>query len=349
MLVKYQLYYTIIINFVLMVKITNSAHIDGNNSDIFVSYSGHSEVNMPNIVSEQKIVENKEFKPVIAQETTEAKTEADVFFIPNEKPVIRNDYLDNDAVKITDVMNERNLKIGDIINDKSATEPANEDILFISGSNNENVEKIDKKRKHEDSITKKPKTTKLNCSNLDCNNTVESVCGGKIDNKKWKYRLFMNECFFRKVNCAFKYPSNRYILVEMNKCKHIGSHSIRRPDDFQPIALPLSDLEETRRSFASRRSLNTNMNGISCAHTCPIACTEKYEPQCAATPSGQHKTFLNHCQLDYHSCVYNIEWQIRPLSECVGGKKADMRQNRGFIAWMQKVGIVDNRGRLVLS
>ncbi|CAH2217444.1 jg10548 [Pararge aegeria aegeria] len=140
-------------------------------------------------------------------------------------------------------------------------------------------------------------------------------------------------------------------MVPVEYCKNIGAHYLTRPYAFKPVPLPQNEAAnvETRRTFASRRSLNMGVDGSFCAHACPASCTEEYDPQCALSSSGQRKVFLNHCKLDYNSCLYKVVWHRRPLSECVGGKKADMTQNRGFIGWMQRVGIVDKKGRLVLS
>nr|XP_032514773.1 uncharacterized protein LOC116768207 [Danaus plexippus plexippus] len=233
------------------------------------------------------------------------------------------------------------------------------EILFISGRNNENVEKplaFEKKtelNKNSEIIRtsrKKTSNKKLNCKNLDCNSTVSSVCGGKEENKQWKYRLFLNDCFFRKVNCGFQNEINRYSVVSMDYCKGIARHGSRVPI---PMYMPGPRLKDknidTRRSIVSRRSLTKSVEGRNCDHECPASCTDDYKPQCAINAAGAKKVFLNHCQLDLNSCSHKLAWHLRPLSECVGGRKADMTQNRGFIGWMQRVGIVDKKGKLVLT
>ncbi|CAH0731198.1 unnamed protein product, partial [Brenthis ino] len=338
--------------------IIDCSHIAQNNSEVFVSYSGHSDLERLEKLEEhvpqkeEKVTEKEEKITKVSETVTEG-----VVFIPNEKPVFRVE----DGMKIDDLVNTR--RIGDLMeNINVATEKPQQDILFISGKNNENLETLDASKKqnnHQDSGRLVPKSSKakkpkpIDCTHLNCNNTINSVCGGKEEDKRWKFRLFLNECFFRKVNCGFQYAVNRYNIVPLEKCKNIGAHLVSRPFVFKPIPMPLQNKpsiqNETRRSFSSRRSLNMGIDGSFCAHACPSSCTDDYDPQCAVSNSGVRKVFLNHCKLDYNSCLYKVVWHRRPLSECVGGKKADMTQNRGFIGWMQRVGIVDRKGRLVLS
>lgn len=49
---------------------------------------------------------------------------------------------------------------------------------------------------------------KVDCANLACNRSRASVCGGKLDGHTWRYRLFLNECYLKKVNCEFKFDVN---------------------------------------------------------------------------------------------------------------------------------------------
>ncbi|OWR42477.1 hypothetical protein KGM_203119B, partial [Danaus plexippus plexippus] len=310
---------------------------------------------MPKTVIETGSTKHEPITTIMYDEPVE-----DVVFVPNDKPVFRNeDMFDNvrisdviDKTKTSDLMRNRNIKMAD-------TESPLGEILFISGRNNENVEKplaFEKKtelNKNSEIIRtsrKKTSNKKLNCKNLDCNSTVSSVCGGKEENKQWKYRLFLNDCFFRKVNCGFQNEINRYSVVSMDYCKGIARHGSRVPI---PMYMPGPRLKDknidTRRSIVSRRSLTKSVEGRNCDHECPASCTDDYKPQCAINAAGAKKVFLNHCQLDLNSCSHKLAWHLRPLSECVGGRKADMTQNRGFIGWMQRVGIVDKKGKLVLT
>ncbi|XP_038220312.1 uncharacterized protein LOC119838437 [Zerene cesonia] len=331
-----------------------------NNSDVIVTYAGHSEVKDPIPGKDEKTLSDIDMDKAIKlndevdrdtvvnereRDIQSDQTEAsDVVFIPNEKEVLRNEDYKNVGMK--DLIGGTNID-GILRHVKAETESPNHDIIFISGKNEEIIEKTVKETPRTQQKTSSK--IKLNCKNLDCNNTVSSVCGGKEEEKKWKYRLFMNECYFRKVNCGFKYPSNRYKIMPMESCKHIGGRFPSRPFVYPARQIVANKFNETRRFLSSRRSLNMGVDGTFCSHSCPIHCTEEYDPQCALSPTGQRRVFLNHCKLDYESCFYNAVWHRRPLSECVGGKKADMRQNRGFIGWLQRVGIVDKRGRLVLS
>ncbi|XP_050360270.1 uncharacterized protein LOC126780056 [Nymphalis io] len=323
--------------------VINCSHTQRNDSDVFITYAGHSDVERET-VQKQKIDIDK------APGTTDNVATEDIVFIPNDKPVIRND----DTIKIDDVINTR--RVVDMMRDSAMTEKPNQDILFITGKNNENNEeqKITKKKVNNESNIKSNHRIKykLDCTNLDCNNTVQSICGGRRENSQWKFRLFLNDCYFRKVNCGFQYAVNRYDIVTMDKCDNIGGHYPKVPYSYRPMSIfQPKELRnnETRRSFVSRRSLSLGIDGAHCEHTCPISCTEDYDPQCAVSSAGQRKVFINHCKLDQSSCIQNVAWYRRPLSECVGGKKADMNQNRGFISWMQRVGIIDRNGRLVLS
>ncbi|XP_045456277.1 uncharacterized protein LOC123666115 [Melitaea cinxia] len=353
--------------FFLPFWVINCSETPQNNTEIFIKYS-HSDVeptiDRRNIDDEKKIINNGNSEKIV-RKVTEEKIETekvpivpeasgDVVFVPNDKPIFRNE----DVFNVNDAVNTR--RVGDLLSEDKhhiATEKANQDILFISGKNDENVEKTVqmKKTKNEPkskAVPSRKKSKNLDCTRLDCNNTVESICGGRKENNQWKYRLFLNDCYLRKVNCGFQYPENRYDVVNMEKCKRIGGHYKTRSYNFKPI--PVIDKKtftnnETRRSFSSRRSLNMGIDGTICGHKCPISCTEDHDPQCAISNTGHRKVFLNHCQLDQNSCINNIVWHRRPLSECVGGRKADMNQNRGFIAWMQRAGMIDRNGRLVLN
>ncbi|CAG9566134.1 unnamed protein product [Danaus chrysippus] len=141
-----------------------------------------------------------------------------------------------------------------------------------------------------------------------------------------------------------------YSVVSMDYCKGIARRDSRAP---MTMYMPGPKLKEknidTRRSIVSRRSLTKSVEGRNCDHECPVSCTDDYNPLCAINEVGARKVFLNHCQLDLNSCSHKLVWHLRPLSECVGGRKADMTQNRGFIGWMQRVGIVDKKGKLVLT
>ncbi|XP_063835965.1 uncharacterized protein LOC135085139 [Ostrinia nubilalis] len=349
--------------------ITSDCHTPKNNSDVIVTYAGHAEANVETKFEPKPIPEKPEttsttehVKIMIPEsytaETTpffEDDTES-VVFVPNEKPVFRNDDYRADRMSIGDIVMRKS--VGDILSDKNirvASESPNEQILFISGKNSEHADNTRRKETAYEPRTSAKETKKigLDCSNLDCNNTLKSVCGGKMEHKTWRYRLFLNECYFRKVNCGFKYEVNRFRVMPDELCKPIGSHHSERPFVYNP-PLPILPVEKPvpvvmRRSPSSRRSLNLEIDGSFCSHPCPTTCPDDYSPECAVTTKGQRKMFVNHCKLDFNSCSYGTVWHRRPLSECVGNKKADLRQNRAFIGWMQRIGIVDSKGRLVMA
>uniref|UniRef100_A0A2H1VEH8 SFRICE_008459 n=1 Tax=Spodoptera frugiperda TaxID=7108 RepID=A0A2H1VEH8_SPOFR len=97
------------------------------------------------------------------------------------------------------------------------------------------------------------------------------------------------------------------------------------------------------------QSMSMDAKGRFCSHTCPSSCPEDYDPECAISATGQKRVFMNHCKLDQNSCFYSVVWHRSPLSECVGGEKAHLHQTRGFVGWMQRVGILDKKGHLVLE
>ncbi|KAG6462273.1 hypothetical protein O3G_MSEX013154 [Manduca sexta] len=245
------------------VLIINTKCHTANNSDVIVINSGHADVvDQPqNIINEPKTTETTENTKLMIPETTttEAEIEAteDVVFVPNEKEVQRN--FDDDKMKIGDILYRKT--VGDIMNDRNVrieTEAPNEDIVFISGKNNENIETSKIERNKEVNIQKKEKPKKkfIDCANLDCNNTLNSVCGVKKDNGHLKYRLFLNDCYFRKVNCNFKYEENRYKQIELERCRNIASHNTERPFSYNPMPLPPprpSPMDKSRRSLSSRR------------------------------------------------------------------------------------------------
>ncbi|XP_028040169.1 uncharacterized protein LOC114250479 [Bombyx mandarina] len=313
-------------------------HIPKNNSDVFVTYEGHAEVN-------EKAMTDVKLTPNVGDATNAPNVTDDVIFVPNSAE--RN----VDRFNIDEIITKKT--IGDFLERQNVNfeTEAPKDVLFIKAKNNEDIEKTTKAetRRH-GTDTKKLKIKSLNCAELDCNNTQDSVCGSKFEHKQLKYRLFLNECYFRKVNCGFKHEINRYQQVDLGKCNNTAARYNERPLPFKPIPVKsdVANWNNTRR-FGSRRSLSMGINGQYCTHTCPASCPDSYDPQCAVSQTGQKKVFANHCKMDYNSCLYGVAWYMRPLSECVGGKKADLQQNRAFVNWMQRVGIVDNKGRLVLS
>ncbi|CAB3238245.1 unnamed protein product [Arctia plantaginis] len=369
----------------LVIKTACDNDTDG---DVIVRYAGHAEADENR---DQKIfVENKPLEAVTDGKALETKTEPSVATVhesrhlstPSTESTTPIEYMDetegvvfvpNDAptVRLEDEYARDGLGIHEVIGKKTVydvmdggvhveTESPHDHVIFVPGSNNDNVDPKEKEersgRRNTDKVKEEKRVVypqyKLDCSNLDCNNSMKSICGGKIVNGKLQYRLFLNDCYFRKVNCNFKYKLNRYTIVPLDKCIKYGARG-ERPFTFsrrimdtptkpkEDIALP--------KSFSSRRSMSMNVYGNFCSHPCPVTCPDDYEPQCAISATGQRRVFMNHCKLDDNSCLFSVVWHMRPLSECVGGKKADMRQNRYFIGWMRQVGILDNKGKLVLQ
>lgn len=103
------------------------AHVAKNNSDIFISY-GHSDLERPSqvplpkpvpetVTGTDKITVTKsdiDRKETVKERVAEAETEG-VLFIPNDKPVFRNEDVYNDEVKIHDVVETR--RIGGLVGD----------------------------------------------------------------------------------------------------------------------------------------------------------------------------------------------------------------------------------------
>ncbi|XP_026747860.1 uncharacterized protein LOC113508892 [Trichoplusia ni] len=360
--------------------IKSNCNANRTDPDVFVR-GGHADAEYFRPTTSEKVTEAETETTTVkttvkvtistAKPTTTVKYEddADVMFIPNKpEQAARERERDREKERDDDEDDKyANLRIKDLMMMKSVNDvlnknfhvdkpdPPNEDIVFITGKNHERND--DGKRSDDnivdyidDDMIQRPK---LNCSDLDCNNTIHSVCGAKVVNRELKYRLFLNDCYFRKVNCAFKYEINRYRQVTVDRCKTIGAHYVEKPFAFKPKSFPMEKNAAKgvfpSRSSSSRRSMAMNYNGQFCSHPCPVSCPDEYDPQCAVSGTGQRRVFLNHCKLDYNSCFYGVVWHKRPLAECIGGKKADMRQNRGFIGWMQRVGIVDRKGRLVLE
>ncbi|KPJ00398.1 hypothetical protein RR46_06988 [Papilio xuthus] len=311
----------------LVIKNVHS-HTPKNNSDVYITYQEHSELGNDKILeAKQDDIDKNKITP---KTQTDAVTEnyeptfEDIVFVPNEKPIIRNeDLINNEEIKIDDLMNRKYLN--NVMEERKVvkTDSPNEHVLFITGKNKEDEEfNIDKETKRNqrtksifDDISKVIKR-KVNCSSLDCNNNQDPVCGE-----------------YRKVN--------------LTKCEQVAALNFEKPTyKLKTAPIKPANVNNTRRTFSSRRSLMIDIDGKFCSHSCPVSCTDDYDPRCAITSNGQMRVFANHCKLDFNSCLYRIVWHARPLSHCVGGRKADMQQNRRFISWMQQAGIVDKRGRL---
>ncbi|CAB3258105.1 unnamed protein product [Arctia plantaginis] len=337
----------------LVIKTACDNDTDG---DVIVRYAGHAEADENR---DQKIfVENKPSEAVTDGKALETKTEPSVatvheshhlttstesttpieymdetegvVFVPNDAPTVRlEDEYARDGLGIHEVIGKKT--VYDVMDGgvHVETESPHDHVIFVPGSNNYNVDPKEKEeksgRRNTDKVKEEKRVVypqyKLDCSNLDCNNSMKSICGG-------------------------------YTIVPLDKCIKYGARG-ERPFTFsrrimdtptkpkEDIALP--------KSFSSRRSMSMNVYGNFCSHPCPVTCPDDYEPQCAISATGQRRVFMNHCKLDDNSCLFSVVWHMRPLSECVGGKKADMRQNRYFIGWMRQVGILDNKGKLVLQ
>ena len=88
--------------------IINCSQLEKNNSEVFITYSGHSDLERPEPAKAQKVAEkrDKNEKKPEAAEVTEG-----VVFIPNNKPVFRV----GDEMRVDDLMNNR--RIDDLMRD----------------------------------------------------------------------------------------------------------------------------------------------------------------------------------------------------------------------------------------
>ncbi|XP_063392200.1 uncharacterized protein LOC134677668 [Cydia fagiglandana] len=181
-----------------------------------------------------------------------------------------------DEYSVKDMM-ER-VAVGDVINEryKTETEPPEGGVVFKPGKNDERTEEKIKHEMDDERIEQAVKEYKevyenpMDCENLDCENVLEAVCGVKLENKRPKYRLFKNECFFRKVNCGLRYDYNRYRTVSIDQCDGVGSHLPPQEHagwlQYQPRPLPRSQPsgggggQSSGRRSASRRDYDEIKN-----------------------------------------------------------------------------------------
>ncbi|XP_063371995.1 uncharacterized protein LOC134660198 [Cydia amplana] len=357
-----------------------------NTSDVITTYMGHSDVQTPvdfrkgnekgrNSGGERKgdklksEREEKEANDSDYLEQTTAATEAgnDVVFIPSgnsdAQSFRRAGRARGDEYSVKDMM-ER-VAVGDVINEryKTETEPPEGGVVFKPGKNDERTEEKIKHELDDEKIEQAVKEYKeayenpMDCENLDCENVLEAICGVKLENKRPKYRLFKNECFFRKVNCGLRYDYNRYRTVSIDQCDGVGSHLPPQEQtgwlQYQPRPLPRSQPsggggQSSGRRSASRRAMTSNPNGLPCDHFCPVRCPEVYAPVCAYTYPERARVFQNHCLLDLQSCNDGSVWHERALSECAGDVRAEVHERAAFIGWMQRMGILDKKGHLVM-
>ncbi|VVC87630.1 unnamed protein product [Leptidea sinapis] len=198
---------------------TISSQVD-NTSDIFIVHNSHSDLDRPvkenpdeisvttaqnELTGDTKELEEKattkgfdryyeedwltdrkaeRFKDEhhILPKTTEGLDE--VVFIPNDKEDAKGETNLRNIMKgddsIVSLMNKVEVE----------TEGPKEDIVFLSGKNDDVVHRIEEKQPENDKehTTKKPKVV-LDCKDLNCNNNKASVCGGKEEEHKWKFRL----------------------------------------------------------------------------------------------------------------------------------------------------------------
>ncbi|XP_049884485.1 uncharacterized protein LOC126379707 [Pectinophora gossypiella] len=150
-----------------------------------------------------------------------------------------------------------------------------------------------------------------------------------------------------------------YVKLDLSLCKNSAAHTASKNNlnRYIPLQGPPVDgdkeeqakMEETRRAMSGRRAISLSLTGINCGHPCPQRCTDDYVPECAESNTGEKRVFINHCVMDDNSCKLGLTWKIRPLVDCVGSKKADVQQNRAFIDWMLRIGILDKKGRLNLT
>ncbi|XP_048003062.1 uncharacterized protein LOC125239491 [Leguminivora glycinivorella] len=355
-------------------------HMAHTTSDVITTYMGHSDVQAPvqpfrkgNKKGERggkgrgdklKTEEKKNDEDFLEQTTAHPETGNDVVFIPsgnNDPSFRRSGGARRDEYSVKDMM-ER-VAVGDVINERYRTEteaPAEGAVVFKPGKNDERTEEKIKHEMDDERIEQAVKEYKeiyenpMDCENLDCENVLEAVCGVKLENKRPKYRLFKNECFFRKVNCGLKYDYNRYRTVSIDQCDGVGSHLPPQEHtgwiQYQPRPLPRSQPsggQTSGRRTNSRRAMTANADGLPCNHYCPTRCPDMYTPVCAYT-SNRARVFQNHCQLDLQSCSDGSVWQERALAECAGDVRAEVHERAAFISWMQRMGILDKKGHLVM-
>ncbi|XP_063631115.1 uncharacterized protein LOC134802398 isoform X2 [Cydia splendana] len=277
-----------------------AGHMAYNTSDVITTYTGHSDVQAPvefrkgnekgrksggerkgdKLKSERE--EEKEANDSDYLEQTTAATEAgnDVVFIPSgnsdAQSFRRAEGARRDEYSVKDMM-ER-VAVGDVINEryKTETEPPEGGVVFKPGKNDERTEEKIKHEMDDERIEQAVKEYKevyenpMDCENLDCENVLEAVCGVKLENKRPKYRLFKNECFFRKVNCGLRYDYNRYRTVSIDQCDGVGSHLPPQEHagwlQYQPRPLPRSQPsgggggQSSGRRSASRRDYDEIKN-----------------------------------------------------------------------------------------
>ncbi|XP_061727399.1 uncharacterized protein LOC133532657 [Cydia pomonella] len=432
--------YLLLASIIILLPMTEAGHMAHNTSDVITTYMGHSDVQAPvdfrkgnekgrksggerkgdKLSEREERKEKGEANDSDYLEQTTAPTEAgnDVVFIPSgnsdSQSFRRAESARRDEYSVKDMM-ER-VAVGDVINEryKTETEPPEGGIVFKPGKNDERTEEKIKHELDDEKIEQAVKEYKevyenpMDCENLDCENVLEAVCGVKLENKRPKYRLFKNECFFRKVNCGLRYDYNRYRTVSIEQCDGVGSHLPPQEHtgwlQYQPRPLPQIQLsgggQSSGRRSASRRrktcecdrlgnhppgvhwlaavpaqafvktsdkwwrseqrgdellqdaflpsAMTANAEGLPCDHFCPVRCPDMYAPVCAYSFPKRARVFQNHCSLDLQSCNDGSVWQERALSECAGDVRAEVHERAAFIGWMQRMGILDKKGHLVM-
>ncbi|KAH9633984.1 hypothetical protein HF086_001186 [Spodoptera exigua] len=137
-------------------------------------------------------------------------------------------------------------------------------------------------------------------------------------------KAYKNICFMKKKECELG------SLMEINQID----------DEFCNIRKKAMTPEEEAYKRQTRRVEDPNVIGAfqACNHTCPLTCTEAYEPVCAeiwnGTTSSDRRTMVNHCHVDMFSCVTGLNVTIQQLYSCY--------TNPRVLLFMQKIAIMNS-------
>lgn len=142
-----------------------------------------------------------------------------------------------------------------------------------------------------------------NCDDIVCANVFDSVCGMSESKTGTQFiQKYKNMCYMRKTACELKSLLETYQVAD--ELCHIKKKKMRDP-------------------YGSRRVKDFSVIGAhqACNHSCPIYCTDTYDPACAQIwkPNMDGSSFrpmINHCHIDLFSCAAAVNVTIHPLGKC---------------------------------
>ncbi|KAJ8734719.1 hypothetical protein PYW08_013969 [Mythimna loreyi] len=169
------------------------------------------------------------------------------------------------------------------------------------------------------------------CDDIRCSNIIDEVCAiAELKNRSSIKLQYQNICYMRKAACEEE------SFVEVNQVEDELCYKPKRKMDATGF-----------QGGDGRRVADFSIVGShqACNHSCPIACTEAYEPACAliwnrGKTKYTLKMMLNHCHIDLFSCATGLNVTIDNLNSCLSNAVKMQLPFVKSVAAMNSLGLI---------